>query len=247
MTDAPFLDCYPMVETPPEIVPGRPRRAWMDATHQRYAYRCLPLTMANSTGWEVLCPFKLHIDWDGGDGKDAITLSSPFRHANLAALATSHFQHGIVTFHVGHMFRTPPGWGVWAMGPPNSPKDGIAPLAGLVETDWLPFPFTMNWQMTRPGRVTFAKGEPFCFVTLQQHTLLEAVQPERRALADNPQLAADYAAWQTSRADFIERLEARDPGAVEAGWQRNYMRGVKPTGQAAPDTHATKRRLRPLR
>ncbi len=25
------------------------------------------------------------------------------------------------------------------------------------------FPFTMNWQMTRPGKVRFEKGEPFCF------------------------------------------------------------------------------------
>jgi hypothetical protein len=41
----------------------------------------------------------------------------------------------------------------------NSPKDGIAPLTGVIETDWLPYPFTMNWQMTRPGSVRFDKDE----------------------------------------------------------------------------------------
>ena len=42
---------------------------------------------------------------------------------------------------------------MWAMGPPNHVKDGIQPLVGLVETDWLPFPFTMNWHLhpARPG------------------------------------------------------------------------------------------------
>ena len=27
----------------------------MEATNQRYAYRCLPLNIANAYGWEVLC------------------------------------------------------------------------------------------------------------------------------------------------------------------------------------------------
>ena len=245
MSDAPFLRVYPTMADPPDIRPGRARRAWMDATQQRYAYRCLPLTMANTTGWEVVCPYKVEIEWDGGQGKDALSIRSPYRGANIDEFAQSHFMHGIVTFHVGHMLRTPPGWGVWAMGPPNWPKDGIAPLAGLVETDWLPFPFTMNWQMTRPGRVCFAKGEPFCFITLQRHSVLEAVQPERRVLADDPELAADYHAWQHARADFLARQTRLDPDAMREGWQRHYMRGETTEGRRA-DGHVTRRRLKPL-
>ncbi|MGH1560190.1 DUF6065 family protein [Caulobacter segnis] len=26
---------------------------------------------------------------------------------------------GVVTFHTGYLFRTPPGWSLMAMGPPN--------------------------------------------------------------------------------------------------------------------------------
>ena len=70
---------------------------------------------------------------------------------------------------------------MWAMGPPNHIKDGIQPLAGLVETDWLPFPFTMNWLFTRPGTVRFEKGEPFCFITLAQDKPLEEFEPVIRA------------------------------------------------------------------
>ena len=75
----------------------------------------------------------------------------------------SHFSHGIITFHPGYLFRTPEGWSMWAGGPPNHVKDGVQPLAGLVETDWLPFPFTMNWVFTRPGRVKFAQGRAVLF------------------------------------------------------------------------------------
>ena len=81
---------------------------------------------------------------------------------------TSHFGNGTITFSFPYLFRTPPGWSMLTMGSPNHVKDGIQALAGVVETDWLPFPFTMNWLFTRPGKVRFEKGEPFCFITLLQ-------------------------------------------------------------------------------
>ena len=50
------LECFSTAARPPEIVPGRPQRAWMERFADRHPYRCLPLTMANTTGWELLCP-----------------------------------------------------------------------------------------------------------------------------------------------------------------------------------------------
>ncbi len=240
------LDCYRIHDVAPEIVPGSSRRAWMDAFPDRHPYRCLPLTMANSTGWEILCPIDLRIVWDGGPMEQNITLFTHGDPRAIPSFADSHFRRGIVTFHTGHLFRTPPGWGVWASGPPNWPKDGIAPLTGLIETDWLPFPFTMNWQMTRPGEVVFQKGEPFCFITLMEHTRLEDVEPQRRRLADNPDLTAEYEAWRDSRSDFNRRLESKEAEAMKARWQRHYMKGQTVTGTAG-EGHQTKRRLKPPR
>lgn len=48
------LECYPMTPRPPDLVPGRQSRNWMDAFASRHPYRCLPLNMANTTGWEIL-------------------------------------------------------------------------------------------------------------------------------------------------------------------------------------------------
>jgi hypothetical protein len=166
------LDCYKIHEWAPEIVPGQGRRAWMDAFADRHPYRCLPLTMANCTGWEILCPIGITIEWDGGPMEENIKITGDEEWPPVKNIADSHFRRGIVTFHTGHLFRTEPGWRVWAMGSPNDPKDGIYPLQGLIETEWLPFPFTMNWQMTRPGKVRFEKGEPFCFLTMVQDTKL---------------------------------------------------------------------------
>ena len=50
------LIAYRIHATGQRIVAGRSRRRWMDETHHRYAYRCLPLTIANAMGWEIRFP-----------------------------------------------------------------------------------------------------------------------------------------------------------------------------------------------
>jgi hypothetical protein len=130
-------------------------------------------------------------------------------------------------------------------GPPNHIKDGIQPLAGLVETDWLPFPFTMNWHFTRPGRVRFEKGEPFCFITLMEDRQLSAFQPVIRPMDRNPELRDQYDTWEKHRSEFNKRIFRADPDATKEAWQRYYFKGEFPeeTG-SAPATHVNKRRLK---
>jgi hypothetical protein len=238
------LDCFKIHDVAPEIVPARTARDWMDAFPDLQPYRCLPLSMANATGWEILCPMDLKVSWNGGPETQDLEFFTTGDPAAIASFADSHFRRGIVTFHTGHLFRTDPGWGVWVSGPPNWPKDGISPLTGLVETDWLPFPFTMNWQMTRPGEVVFRKGEPFAFLTLLEHHRLEAVQPVLRKLDTEPELHAQFQTWRDSRADFNARLGSGETEALKERWQRHYMRGDAQDGTAAPQ-HKTKRRMKP--
>jgi len=243
---APELVCYRVVADAPEIVPARPARAWMDATDQRYAYRCLPLSIPNASGWEVLAPIGFEATWRGDDAHDAIRVRSPEDQARAGRLASSHFGHGILTLHTGYLFRTSPGWALWVRGSPNSAKRNLVPLDGLVETDWLDFPFTMNWRFTRPGTVQFEKGEPFCFITPVAHALLDRMQPEIRQLEEEPALKAAYEARTKDRGDFNARLAALDPDTIAAGWQRHYVRGEDADGRTA-GFHLSKRKLRAVR
>ncbi|NEX94372.1 DUF6065 family protein [Caulobacter sp. 17J65-9] len=242
------LECYPMGPRPPELVPGRPNRDWMDAFASRHPYRCLPLTMANTTGWEMLCPMSFTAEWNGGPTQNDITLTPERLHPDFAHFAQSHFAGGVLTLHPGYMFRTPPGWQVWCGGSPNQVKDGIQPLSGLIETDWLPFPFTMNWKFTRPGRVKFQKGEAFCFITLVQHQKIEQFEPVMKVMERDPVLQGQFEAWNRQRTEFNKRLANGDPDTVKEAWQRFYFKGELPedTGPA-PAGHVNKRRLKPVR
>lgn len=239
---APSLVCHPLESDPPPLVPGNADRAWMDATSDRFAYRCTPLSIANASGWEILSPCSFTASWNGGPLKDDILFVPIGNQPDLMRRVTSHFGHGIVTFHTGYLFHTSPGWALWCRGAPNSTKFGIVPLDGLVETDWLPMPFTMNWRFTGPGIVRFEVGEPFCFITPVPHGCLDAIEPAVRPLDADPELKRAYEAWSTSRAEFNDRLAAQEPAAVEAGWQRHYLRGETPAGER-PGFHVSKRKL----
>jgi hypothetical protein len=237
------LECFTTIEAPPKMIPGRPERRWMDAFAGRAPYRCLPLTMANTTGWEILCPFGFTAEWNGGQATDAIRIIPDEKIENPGGFVMSHFAYGTLTFHTGYLFRTPPGWAVLTGGPPNHIKHGIQPLTGLVETDWLPFPFTMNWLFTAPGRIRFEKDEPFCFVNVVEHNKVERFEPVLRKLDSEPELKREYETWSSSRDEFNRQLKAGDPEALKRSWQKFYFRGETAEGGKV-EAHVNKRRLK---
>ena len=105
----------------------------------------------------------------------------------------SLFGQGMLTFHIEGIFRTPPGWNLWIGGSPNQAKDGIAPLTGVVETDWSPFTFTMNWRFTRPDHwVRFEAREPICFFFPVQRALLEDIKPAMAPIDPSPGCSTDF-------------------------------------------------------
>jgi hypothetical protein len=239
------LECFPTIADPPRMIPGRPDRAWMDAFGGRAPYRCLPLTMANTTGWEILCPFGFTAEWNGGMQTSDLAVIPDAQVDDASHFVSSHFAYGTLTFHTGYLFRTPPGWATQVSGAPNQIKHGIQALVGLVETDWLPFPFTMNWLFTAPGRVRFEKGEPFCFVNVVPHGEVDRIEPVIRSLESEPGLKDQYETWSSSRAEFNQKLTDRDPAALKESWQRFYFKGEPPErGGPAPTQHISKRRLK---
>ncbi|UXA61015.1 DUF6065 family protein [Xanthomonas prunicola] len=161
--------------------------------------------------------------------------------ARIQRSASSHFGHGVLTFHLGWLLRTNPGWAVWARGLPNRTKRSITPLEGVVETDWLSFPFTMNWRFVEKGRVRFAAGEPIAYLTIFPHMAIDQVLPTFHEIQDAPALHTAFMDWRDSRNDWNKRLAEGDPAVTKQGWQRKYLRGAHPAQTGA--YHVVKRRL----
>ena len=213
----------------------------MDRTEQGFAYRCLPLNIANAHGWLLLNTVPFVAQWDGSPGLGAISLSAAA--PGMPLLASSHFGSGVLTFNVNALFRTEPGYDLMVTGPLNQPKDGVQPLTGIVETDWSPFTFTMNWKFTRKSTpIGFERDEPFCMIFPLKRGLVDEVQPEFRALESDKEVCEAYLAWADSRRDFNDALKQPGSEAQAQKWQKDYFWGRTPFG-TAPSDHRTRLRL----
>jgi hypothetical protein len=240
------LICYLRPDWAPLIRPASATRDWMDRTNLSYAYRCLPLNTANAHGWEILAPVACDAIWRGGSGQADVQVrvepGTDPKHAPI-----SIFGEAVLTFHIDALFHTPPGWNLWVGGSPNSPKDAIYPLTGVIETDWSPYTFTMNWRFTRPNHpIHFDAGEPICFVFPVQRTVLEQVTPRFLPLGSVPEQEAHYTAWNQSRADWLDKMKRERPVRPTDQWQKRYYRGTDMTDQEVVPDHRAKLRLAPF-
>jgi len=224
------------------LVPAPIDRCWMDETHLRFAYRCLPLAIANQAGWVILNPAGFTARWNGGALGTDTTIE--FDDSGGHPSVTSHFGYGIVTFNVPYLFRTPGGVNLWVKGPSNWIRDGAQALEGIVETDWSTAPFTMNWKLTRPHiTVRFQPNEPICMLVPVPRGLMESLEPRQIPLRSDPALEQQYRAWDSSRHEFQTRPSSNDPDTVRRGWQRDYFHGQNTDGEAF-DGHQTKLTVR---
>jgi hypothetical protein len=235
------------VGTGPDVhlAPAPREREWLDATQDRFGYRCLPVLIANQAGWFIHTTHALEAVWRGGNEVEALRVT--YHAGEPPYPAVSHFGYGILTWHIPFLFRTPPGVQLLARGPANWFKDGIHPLEGVIETDWAAATFTMNWKLTRPRlRVSFAPGDPVCMIVPVALDLLERVEPEIGQIQANPELNAQFAAWSGGRSMFARDLSDPASEASARGWQKDYFRGIAPDGARAAN-HRTKLRLAPFR
>lgn len=238
------------------IRPAPLERPWMTDSDGRFAYRCLPLLLANQSGWVILNNDAFSAWWTGGSAVNA-TIIQP-RNGRSVPVVASHFGQGIITWSLPYLFRTSPGFSLLVRGPANSPKDGVSPLEGLVESDWASATFTMNWQITRPDtEITFEVDEPICMIVPQRRADLDAVRPTIRPIEDDPDLARRYQEWNRGRSAFNRALRDRPnarssavgsgPGepeipdaAIKKGWQGHYFLGRHASGERGSSDHRTK-------
>jgi len=227
------------------IACASPQRAWMDKTDDRFAYRCLPMVMANQAGWIIENPADFTACWSGGGRPEDIWFEFGGRQSadqftfqvsvgpadgQRDPRVTSHFGSGVITFQIPYLFRTPPGINLWVKGPSNWIKDGVCALEGIVEADWSAATFTMNWKLTRPGLIVeFKRGEPICMIVPVPRGLAESLDPQQSLIGTNPELEADYQTWNARRLAFIRSLP-QQAANVKSPWEKDYFQGRSPSG-----------------
>jgi len=221
------------------IETASPKRQWMDATPGKFAYHCLPLVLANQAGWTIPCPVDFSATWNGKPDHDAVTFRFQSDAPRWASQIRSHFGSGILTFSLPWLFRTGTGYGLLVRGPTNYQKDNCVALDGLVETDWAPYTFTMNWRiMRRQTEVWFRKGEPICMLMPYPLNDLDEFKTSISPIEQNQALAHEFANFKHTRDTELAHQKAH--GVHNA--VRHYIRGRRPDGSEVTD-HRTNYKL----
>jgi hypothetical protein len=223
------------------LAPASVHRDWMDKLEDGWPYRCLPMTIANQSGWFVLNTHAIFACWNGSAGRDGVSITS-FSKDGSPCPVGSNFGGGILTWDIPFLFRTSPGYNLWVRGPANEARRGAVPLEGIVETDWSVATFTMNWKLTEPNRVvTFDVGEPICMIFPVLRGNLERFRATVADLDTVPDIARSYHHFNGSRIEFKAQ---RIPGSRT--WQRHYTQGTSSDGTVSAREHQTNLRLRPF-
>jgi Family of unknown function (DUF6065) len=219
------------------------QRTWMNNTPQRYAYRCLPLTIVNQTGWWIKNPVGFTATWRGATHPGSIEFQFDASGEVWSSWINSQFGEGIITWNTPFLFRTKPqGSRLLVCGPVNYFKTNAHPLTALIESDWISMSFTMNYRIMIPNLpVRFEMGEPlFQVIPLVSNVCadLEQASVSFQRLSDDPELARAYQEWDLGRRRFHEQ-KAR--GEVKPdGWQRDYFQGRDAIGREAETNHMIK-------
>ncbi|GLE53210.1 hypothetical protein ATCCBAA256_27710 [Mycobacterium montefiorense] len=253
VSDTPRQPAYPLIgfitrDNVPQIAPASTGRAWMREMAQRqtgWPNRCLPMLIANQSGWELRNPCAFTATWMGQEnGADVVI--APHQRDTGQLLPASHFGNGILTWHLPILFRTPPGYNLLVRGPANYPKDAVCALEGIVETDWTSASFSMNWKFTRKMMpVRFEVGEPICVIVPQRRAELEQFAPELRPIESDEELRRQYEFFLGSRSAAKQAEQTTRMAAGEqVQWQGDYLRGRHTDGNAGTSNHQTRRHLR---
>jgi hypothetical protein len=203
-----------------KIEPLKIKREWMDKTFNKFSYKCIPINVANQNGWQVLSPIEFCANWNGGDSlKD---VERHYHEETNIDFASSHFGNGILTIDMDFIIKTPKNISTHVRGIPNFPIDGMYPLEGVIETDWLPFTFTFNYKFTRPGEVVFQKGQPlFSFFPIKRG-YIEKFNINRFNINKDEEVLSKYFSFKKSRQEGLSATKSGDKN-IQGFYSKGYL------------------------
>ena len=201
------------IETPSRF------RDWMTA----HAYRCLPLTVANELGVDIICPEDVTYEWNGGADKADVKVSKNTK------IADTHFGLGSLTFTLGYIWKIPKNLKkqLLFIPVPNDFDSRFTAMTALIEPDALTYPTYLTLKLTQQGKHTIAKGTRIGRVIIVD--VAENQKNPVKILSKIPQYIAN--AWEKSRQARLEIIDEhnQDKTPKKRLWTRFYHEKAKYT------------------
>lgn len=114
------------------IEPTTLRRDWMDETWQQHAYRCFPLQLGNTIGYQLSLPVDLKFRWNGifNESGDNVEVLSGRKYIYTTR------GHATISIKTGITFKTPENITMLQIPAPNFFNPDYQAFTTLVSTSW---------------------------------------------------------------------------------------------------------------
>ena len=144
------ITAYKNEMTRSKIEQTKVKREWMDETVDAHAYKCFPVSLANTIGWSISFLDDIEFVWDG------ISDTTP-DHVKIisdpGSVCTTQRANATVSFYSGIFFDTGPDISMLQIVPPNFFVDGATPFTTVISTSVLKEAIPIAWKITRPDTV----------------------------------------------------------------------------------------------
>jgi len=144
------ITAYKNEMTRSKIEQTKVKREWMDETIDAHAYKCFPVSLANTIGWSISFLDDIEFVWDG------ISDTTP-DHVKIISdpgnVCTTQRANATVSFYSGIFFETGPDISMLQIVPPNFFVDGATPFTTIISTSVLKEAIPIAWKITRPDTV----------------------------------------------------------------------------------------------
>lgn len=134
------------------------KRDWMEATVDRHAYNCFPVTLTNTMSWGLSFPEDISFIWDGisDTSPDHVRILSGEKYCSLGRA------NATISFNTGLIFKTDENISLMQMPVPNMFIRGAQAFTTLMSTSFFTGEFPCAWRITEPNRIiTIKANQPF--------------------------------------------------------------------------------------
>jgi hypothetical protein len=213
----PILTAYQMGPDTAKVEPLLVTRDWMDATPEKHAYHCFPVTVANTVGWTISMPVDIKFIWDGlnDTSGDHITILEGESYVYTGRGQSS------VSFNTNLLFKSDEKISLLTMTVPNYFNPDYEVISSLISTSFFrnPLPLaikalTPNKEILIPAGTPIATILPISLSTLKDSVIevkkfpyewMEEWNSKNKAYGDAAQVLSMKGQWTDWYRDAVDQ------------------------------------------
>jgi hypothetical protein len=143
------------------ISPMSIKRDWMDATSENHAYRCFPVTQANTVGWSLSCLEDIVFTWDGinDQTQDHVKIISAPEGSYTGRGQSS------ISLNTGLVFRTEEDVSILTINPVNYFNEDFETMSNLISSSFYDNPLPLAIKSRKANKeITIKAGTPIATI-----------------------------------------------------------------------------------